>query len=262
MKTSEEQRTFFDQHAPAIQKAAKAGGARQVIDFIDAFDDPLERRVLYLFARHALFLDASYARDLDVYIQVANSGIDACLAQARAETDPEDAKKRTDLANVISYNLAADLADSWGDDGLVREERHFEVGHAAAERCVAWREELGKPPLPHSMAWWAKGMHELSLGRADAALESFEKSADFGREASRKDGRAEDAVEASFAVLLARGYSAIALASLGDADAEAVWTEVIDKFTQQLGDEATKKEAEFGMQQLRTVRERYWPDAS
>ncbi|MCB9919288.1 MAG: hypothetical protein H6832_12875 [Planctomycetes bacterium] len=261
MKTFDEQKAFFDEHEEAIQRAAK-GGAGDVLELIQSFEDPLERRVLYVFVRQALFLDREFARDLDVYVQVAQAGIDECLAQAKAESDPEDAAKRTDTANVIAYNLAADLADCWPADGLVREERHFQVGFDTAERCIAWREELGKPPHPRSIAYWVKGMHELSLGRPDGALDSFRTSTDFARQAATADGLDADACEEAFGVLLGRGYEAIALAVLGDADADGVWNDVESRFKAQLDDEAKKSDAEFGLTQLATVRERYWPDAA
>ena len=47
------------------------------------------------------------------------------------------------------------------------------------------REQLGKGHGPLSMAWWAKGVHELALGRTDDARTSFERSLERAVEAAR-----------------------------------------------------------------------------
>jgi hypothetical protein len=110
------------------------------------------------------------------------------------------------------------------------------------------------------MAWWARGMHELSLGRHAESVASFERSLDFAKEASPEDAE-------SFGILLGMGYLAIARAAGGDGDAQQLFDEaraLFDKQASAKGDEAIQRRAEdakFGLSQLQTVRDRYWPNS-
>ncbi|MHC4341399.1 MAG: hypothetical protein ACYSX0_14455 [Planctomycetota bacterium] len=53
METFQEQRDFFQARWNGMREAAESGGAKGIIRFIEGFDDPLERRVLHIFARSA-----------------------------------------------------------------------------------------------------------------------------------------------------------------------------------------------------------------
>src|SRR5436190_1934609 len=78
-----------------------------------------------------------------------------------------------------------------------------------AKDCIRWRDELGKPAGARFMAWWARGAHELSLGRASDAATSFERALEFARKAAVG---APAAVEpgGDFGVILAAGYMGLA----------------------------------------------------
>lgn len=257
MQTPAEQREFFAAESPELRRLANAGDAAHVVAFVRSFEDPLQRRVLWLYARQTLVMDPECQADLDLYVEVMRAGIADLLAEAAEEGDAETAARRTDLANIASYNLSADLADCWPADGKERQARHFEAGLAAALDCIRWRQELNKPAGPHSMAWWARGMHELSLGRTQDAVTSFERSLQYAREAN------ED--EAAFGVILGRGYLALARRLTGDEAASAEWDAAVALFTEQAegsGVDAAQErasEAKFGLEQLRTVEARYSP---
>ena len=250
MKTYAEQKAFFDKHAPAIREQACKAAAPGVVDFIRAFTDPLERRVLFVFVRQAGCVDAEGRRSLDWDIEVAQAGIEECLAQASQESSEALRLSRTDTANVISYNLAADLADCWPEDGTRREKRHFTAGLTAAQDCIRWRRELDKPAYPRSIAWWARGMHELSLERAGDSSRSFQRSLDYAREASDGD-------EAAFSVVLGKGYLALADLALGKPEAQQQLDSALGTFKAQLQDENKADDAQFGLEQLEIVKERY-----
>lgn len=249
MNTFEEQLEFFRSHQDGMKAAAESGGADGVKELIAGFSDPMERRVLFVFARRLLVHGEWQGKNLEAWVDVARAGIDECLRQSEAESTDELRDRRKDTANVISYNLAADLADCWPEGGA-RTTAHFEAGLAAANDCVRWREELAKPPGPRSMAWWAKGMHELSLGRASDAVTSFEKSRDYAVAAAEGD-------ETAFGVVLGDGYAALAQQAAGDAAGAARYERAIGVFRSQLADEETKGDAQFGIDQLETVRGRY-----
>ena len=249
MKTFEEQKAFFEEQWPTIRLAAEESGAKGVLDYLDGIEDPVQRRVLALFVRQGLVMQPWEGRTLDVYAEVARGAIDRILAEAREAEDPERTRRAHELANVISYNLAADLANCWPDDGLERTTVHFEAGRQAASDCVRWREELDKGAAALSMALWAQGMHELSLGELDASVQSFERSLEQARNGSEDDG--------DFGVVLGLGYLGLARWVRGDDDGEEAYGDAVGTFRGQLEDEKRKGDARFGMDQLETVKSRY-----
>lgn len=248
MKTFEDQKAFFDRHEADLRRTAEDGGAEAVLAFFDGFDDDLERRVLYVFARQALIMGEGEGRSLDIYVAVTRAVTRRLLDEA-AGADEEKARRRKGLANIIAYNLAADLADCWPDDGLERSRPHFEAGLAAASDCVRWREEAGGDPAGLSMAWWAKGMHELSLGDARSAVASFARSLVYAEKESDS--------ESDFGVVLGRGYLGIARRIHGDPSGLDAFRDALRIFANQLLDEKHKEDARLGIDQLETVKSRY-----
>jgi len=257
MKTFEAQKAFFDARWPELKDAARAGGAPAVLALIDAQETDLQRRVLHLFARQGFVLGDWDGEDPTLAAAVARGSIDRLVEEARqvrADGDEDGARKRLELANVISYNLAADLADCWPGERPARSEVLFEEGLKAAEDCIAWREELAKGPGASSMAWWAKGMHLLSLGRADEARQAFFRSLGLARDVAQSD---ED-----FGVVLGRGYVGLARWVAGDEEGREELQAALDVFEHQLADADTRDDARFGIDQLETVRQRYAPAES
>jgi len=254
MDTPEAQQAFFRAHWPALREALAAGGAEGVRTFLDGFPDARARRVLAYFARQGLLDEPADRRGLDALTALGRAATGEILAQAEAAEDDASRAKAIDLANVITYNLSADLADCWPGEGpLPRGEARFTEGLRAAEACIRWREELGKGPGPRSMAWWAKGMHQLSLGRIEGAVTSFERSLAYAKE------DAPD--ETSFGVVLGKGYAGLARWRHGEAAGHTLYEEALAAFRAQQEDEATRDDAAFGIAQLETVRKRYLPEA-
>jgi hypothetical protein len=258
METFAEQKAFFDEQWPRMREAAQKGGGVAVVQFIESFDEPRQRRVLYAFSRQGLVLGDWPGRDLDEYIYVCRAGIDGILEQATAEADAEAAKRLTDSANVISYNLSADLADCWPPDGLMRRQQHFEAGLHAAADCVRWRDELDKPAWAKSMAYWAKGMHELSLGDGPAAEASWQASLSHAVEDAKEEGQvSEVAPEGAYGVVLCSGLLGLAEWSRGSSDGRARYEAAADAFRAQLDVEDRRDDAQLGLDQLEAVHERY-----
>lgn len=92
---------------------------------------------------------------------------EACVVHALAIADGDE--KLMQYANATSYNLSANLASCWFDDRRPRERKHFEAGVAAANRCLALRTQLNKPPFAFAMAYFILGVHEFSLKHYSAA---------------------------------------------------------------------------------------------
>jgi len=189
-------------------------------------------------------------KTFDAYIEVCNAGVREFLEQSAAESDSELKRRRVNGANVLSYNLAADLADCWPGDKASRDRAHFEAGLKAAQDCIVWREELRAGPGPRSMAWWAKGMHQLSLGDADGAAESWSRSRDYAVKAATEG-------EGWFGVVLGEGYLGLAEWARGDETGRAHYDKAIADFRSRLEDEEQKGDAQFGVDQLEAVRSRH-----
>ena len=258
MQTYQEQLDFFNEHWPAMAAAAESSGSAGVIEFISGFDSDLEKRVLYMFARQGLGNDEWEAKSLDLLIEVADAGIAEFMRQADAETEKEERNKRIDGANVISFNLAADLADCWPGDDFPREQRHFERGLRAGAECLMWREMLGKPAGPFSMAFWVHGMHALSLGDAEQAVSSFQSSLEYAQQAATEAGAvSEVGPQSTFGVILGAGYLGLARWAAGENNGREQYEAALASFTAQLEDEAKKDDAQFGIDQLQTVKSRY-----
>lgn len=259
MQTFEEQKAFFDEQWPALREAIVAGGVPAFAAKIRERADEMERRVLFMFARQGFMDELDALGGFDALIALADEGVAELLMQAVGEASEEGKSRRIDGANVISFNLAADLADCWPGDEAPREQRHFERGLQAATDCLAWREELDKPAGPRSMAWWAKGMHEISLGRADDAVASLRQALDYGKQTAI-DNDASPAIDATggFMPLINAGYLGIAARLAGDTGEEAKLLELaVAGFTAQLDDEERKDDAQFGIDQLEVVASRY-----
>ena len=257
MSATEDPQAFFDLHAQALQTAAMRS-AQDAIAFITSFEDDIERRVLFLFARRVLSLETWPDRNMDTCVAVARAGITEMLHQADNAANDDMRRRCINLANAMSYNLAADTADCWPGDELRREVRHFEAGLAAAEDCIRWRIELGIGDDALATAWWAKGMHQLSLKDPEAARGSWQRSYELAQAAARADGRTGDVgLDGEFGVILAWGYLGLAEWVKGEEQGKVRYHEAITTFNAQCADPELEEDARFGIDQLETVRAKH-----
>lgn len=247
-----------------LRASMERGGAAEVIRYIEAIDDPETRRTVYAIAQKGFGNRDWAGRNFDALVEVVTAGIGETLQQALQAEDGEIAWKLTDFANRLSYNLAADLAECWPGDEVPRERRHFEAGLRAAEDCVRWRRELGKPPDRRAMAYWAVGMHQLSLGNLYEAVGAFETASGLARVAVVGTGREDVKAGSDFGVLLYAGYLGITRWMLGDPEGRALYEAACDAFDGSAakfeGEE--QEDAVFGVAQLRWVAEKFRPDAT
>lgn len=261
MQTFQEQKAFFDEHWPALKQAVELDGSQGAIDFILGFSEDKQRNVLFVFAHFGLVNEDWQGKSFDTYIEVCDAGIAELLRQADAAGDEESRNNRINAANVISYNLAADLAPCWPGDDALRERHHFERGLKASQDCIHWRGVLQKPPMPFSMAYWAQGIHQLALGDSAAAAESMAKSLDYAKQASAADGgTTEVSAAADFSIILGAAYLGLARWAAGDAKGKVQYEEAITLFKAQLDDAEKKDDAEFGIAQLEIVKAKFVGD--
>jgi len=256
MNTFAEQKEFFEANWPALREAVESGGAGAVIEYIKGLEDDLERRVLFVFARTGLVMEEWEGKGFDPYIEVCDVGINEMLAQARSTGDEGERVKRINGAHIISYNLAADLADCWPDDEAPRTDAHFERGLKAAEDCLGWCAPTMIDGL--SMDWWARGMHQLSLGKRTGAHASWDKSLQYARQSAEAQGSTgEVSVEAGFAIILGSGYVGLIKAILGKEGGFEQFEQAIGVFTSQMPDDDLRGDASFGIAQLQCVQGKY-----
>jgi hypothetical protein len=178
-----------ERHWDALRQAMETDGPDAVVAYVEALAEPVEQRRAYGFAQRAFSGRDWEGKDLDKQVVVARAGIACSLRHAEAEQDPAERDKRTDFANVLSYNLAADLAPCWPGDETPRERRHLEAGLAAAEDCLRWRQELSKGPFPFAIAYWARGVHRLFLGLRDGAVEDMRAALEHGLRYTAAEGK-------------------------------------------------------------------------
>lgn len=256
------QRDFFMEHWPELRAAIESGGAPAGVDWIDAtFSDDLERRVMYAFANQGLYYGDWPGRNLDTYIAVADAGIAECLRQAEAAGaagDEETRTARTNAANVLSYNLGADLAFCWGDE-FARERRHFERGLKAGEDCIRWRKELSNPPRTLSTAHWLRGIHRMALEDFDGALADFAESLTYSEESARSNDEPTSLEAGNSSIVFAHGMLAIAKLAAGDETARAEYDQVRAIFAGHLAsdDEDLKGDAEVYVPQYEEIEKRF-----
>jgi hypothetical protein len=251
----------MEERWPELKKAMETGGGQAVLDLIRTEQDPGQRLGLYSFAQGSFSVRDWKRKSFDAQIELVRGAMQDALKiadQIRAGGDDEKADRVADFANVLSYNLSADLAFCWPGDDRPRSKEHFEAGLAAAEECLYWRRILKKSAAPFAMAWWAKGIHELFLGRHDAALESMQEAQETGREASKDAGRSTEIdADASFLFLINAGALALAELCATQLKAQEHYDLVIQAFVAQKQKRpAEAEDAQFGIDQLELAKAR------
>lgn len=253
MNSFKDQQEFFKSHWPMLRQKLENGGAANAIAWIDySFSDPMERRILFLFARQGMVMSEWQGRNLDACIQFADAAIAECLSQSAKSPDEEARNRCLDSANMASYNLAADLAWCWSDD-FERDKRHYERGLKAAQDCLKWRRQLDKGAWPMSMAWWADGLHRLALEDNTGAVGSFQKALDCAiRDAKEKNLPFKLAPDCSGRVLLSIGWLDLARMQQADQAASEDFAQVLANLSSQeeSPDEHVSGDAQFFRQQL------------
>lgn len=256
MKTFEEQQDFFKKHWSEMKARLETGDPEAVVKFIkEKFDDDVEKRVMYIFARGGILFDEWKDKNLDACIPVADAGIEELLRQAEESPDEETRNRRIDTANVISYNLGSDLAFCWNDP-YERTEAHFKRGLKAGEDCVRWRKELNKPAMPFSMAYWVCGIHRLALNDKEGALKDFEESLRYAELDSKEQNNPTELEEADGILVLANGWVALTKILIGKENAQQEYDNIMALFRKQTEskDEHISEDAKFYVIQLEKVK--------
>lgn len=239
--------------ADSILARLAENGPEGVIRYIEGYQ-PEERLQLYGLAREVMVFRQWEGKNLDDIVEVSDAGILEAMSQANAATEPDTIRALLDIANVMSYNLSADLAECWPGDTLTRTRDHFRRGLSSALQCVEWRRELEKGDYPLFLAYWAAGMHQMSLNRPEEAIYNLVKSLNHAQQITIDEGRSLGLHPgAGFELILAHGYLGLAMEMSGMEDdqyerAIEAFTEGAEEYPDMAGD------YRFGIQQLQWAR--------
>jgi hypothetical protein len=207
---------FPADHTSELMDLIVNEGPEAVTTFISGFE-LMDRIALYGLARELYVFNQFEGQNLDDLVSVMDFAIEDILAAAREEDAALLRMELLDQANIISFNLSADLAECWPGDTLTRYTRHFERGLSAALQCIEWRYYLEKGDEPFFQAFWAAGMHQLSLGMPEEALYNFVRSMGHADQITIDAGRPLGFhAGAGFELLLAHGYFGLALIEAGE----------------------------------------------
>jgi hypothetical protein len=180
------------------------------------------------------------------------------LRQAEAASDDETYGQCIRGAHIVSYNLASELADCWPGDDLPRTEAHHRRGTQAAVDCLLWSESAADPTAV-SNDYWVRGIHQLALGDAPAAIRSWTASLEFAETAAENQGQpTEVTASGTFAVILNHGYLGLARWITGDEQGKAQYDDAIGAFKAKLGTD-DDDDAKLGIGQLEKTREQHGP---
>lgn len=203
-------------HAEEMMTLVTDDGPEAVIEFIQGFE-PADRIDLYNLARELYVFNQFEGQNLDDMVTVIDFALEEILSMAREEETTLIRMGLLDQANIMSFNLSADLAECWPGDTLRRYPRHFERGLSAALQCIEWRYYLEKDDYPFFLAFWAAGMHQLSLNRPEEALYNLVRSMNYAEQITVDAGRPLGLhAGAGYELLLAHGYFGLALIMTGE----------------------------------------------
>ncbi len=241
--------------AAEVVEVAIAEGPDAALSYIDERPPEVRLELYDVLRAHYVFSGWGGAT-LDDVAELARTAIDDALSLSEEAVDSALSVSYLEIANVYSFNLAADLAECWPGDTLPREERHFLTGLEAAERCLQWRDDLCRGDYPMYMAHWVAGMHLLSLERPEDAMLHLETSLAHAESIAVAEGRPPElGPGAGFEVILAHGYIGIAEDMMGRGASR--YGEALEAFEGAMEAEPTDADDyAFGLDQLQWARER------
>lgn len=263
-----------------LRELVERGGGRSVVKFVQSVPDPEDRQNIYTFAQRAFRKRDWNGKNFDDQIHVVQAGIADAIRQSEETAGKgvaELARVWKYKASLLSYTLAADLADCWPEDAAPRERRHLEAGLRAALDSIRWRHELGKPPGRRAKSYWAMGMHQLSLGNRREALDGFQTAFGLSVEALSEGGtsgydaatRAPGLFESAevhvksggdFAVILHSGYMGLARRALGDPEGARQLERACSAFEKTIRDfPEMEEDSRVGLDRLRHVERKFAP---
>ena len=191
-------------------------------------------------------------RKLGGGVGAATAELDAMIAIGDAAIRNAMDTAGEDSANVIAYNLSANLCDCWGD-GDSRNTNHFEAGLRYADLALELRRKLKKGQGPFSMAYWVRGKHLLSLRKPDESADAFRLYLDAERALARENGGNPELIESAPEGLLnAQAFLGLALLRSGKNEGRAMLDEALGilRIRTSVGEGDAKEDAKVYLDQI------------
>ncbi len=232
---------------PEVKELAEAGKYQEIADFINKLTNMKERVALFRFAVRGLAFRDWTKKSLEPQILLGDLAIHTAIEIGEV-----------DEANIICFNMSANLADCW-NDGFTRTPKYFKKGLDYANQAIEFRKQLKKGPGPFSMAYWAQGVHQFFLKDYEKAEDSFRRSLSAAiEEAMLKNKPITISSHTTFDVLIAHGYMALAQLAMGQSAGRDLYQLVIKSLAElkDLSSDA-KADAEIGLDQLQYVFAKY-----
>ncbi len=184
-----------------LEQVVKLSQEQDTFAAIAAIESQAERRDI-VGAYAQLVQDLYYKKkDVPLMLKIGRAGVQYCLGEARRveADDAESALKLRGVAKMMSFNLSVNCWPAWEDEGVVLTPAEVNSGHDLARLNLRLANELKRAPDKVANAWWLLGAHQLTAGKQDDAVASFENAAKFNGDAKQDDGQ-----------WMAKGYAGIA----------------------------------------------------
>lgn len=124
-------------------------------------------------------------KDVPAMLALGRAGVQLGLQQAASAANSERAAELKGKAKAIAYNLASFTWPGWNDDGIVITGTDIALGLDMAKTNLRLAQELGRPALPVSRAYWVLGAQWLASGDRAAAQAAFAQAANHAQEAQQ-----------------------------------------------------------------------------
>lgn len=130
-------------------------------------------------------------KDLPNVVAIGRAGIQYGLAAASAasEYDRDAAVKIREKVRALAFNVASFTWPGWAEPGIDPNLTDVTLGYDAAKLGVRLIEEMDAGALALSRAFWMLGAFQLHAGRSMRAIESFDASAGYAKEADSEEDR-------------------------------------------------------------------------
>lgn len=138
-------------------------------------------------------------KNVPAMLAIGLGGVHLGLHWAALEPDAAKAADLKGKAKGISYNLASFAWPGWDDDGIAITQTDVALGLEAAKANLRLAQELQRPALPLSRAYWVLGAQWLANGDPAAAKTAFGQAAHHARAA---DNEGEALLSEAYALLV------------------------------------------------------------
>ena len=161
------------------------GDSFLAIEYIENLDSP--RAIAECFSQVIRTLYSQ--KQIDPMLALGRAGIQYCLHASRTspKTEQFDPVSLRKSAQMMAYNLSANLWPGWEEPGVTLTPTHIAAGLDLAKLDVRLAHELQYPAKKVSNGYWLLGAQELAAREPQRALEAFERAQQLAAECDDTD---------------------------------------------------------------------------